>query len=341
MLRAEAGAPGVSDRLVPVKPAMAGDAARAGPDARGAPQRMTGAAPPVGPAHRSQHAAYRLLEALVSPLSFHGAARAGAALGSVVYAAARMRRRVTDENLSHAFGPALTARERRRLSRRAFRAGGIFFVECLRLPRYRTCLQSLVTVDGLAHLAEARSRGRGAVVFTGHLGNWELIGPALVAAGVPTTLFVGRQKNRLVDDLLNRHRAALGQGVVPLRGGMREAVARLRAGEVMGILVDQRVRRGGVMVEYFGRLAPTSPGAARLALAARAPLVPVEIVRAPDQVRHRVTVHAPLDVPLSGNREADVVAFTQAVTRSVEAMVREAPDQYFWFHRRWRPPAAG
>ncbi len=284
--------------------------------------------PPL--AHRAQAWAYGMAAAVVSPLDDASAARAGAALGDAVYACAHMRRRIARENLAHAFGAAHYVRPRD-----VFRSGGRLFVECLRLPRYAGRLTSLVRVDDLDRVHAALSEGRGAILFTGHLGNWELIGPALVARGVPVTLLVGRQRNALVDARLNTRRHALGVDTVPLVGGVRDAVRLLHGGRAVGVLVDQRVRRGGVMVPYFGRLASTGPATARLARATGAPLVPLSITRDTDGVHHTVRI----EEAVHAARDADVVRLTAEITRCVEEMVRRAPEQYFWFHRRWKPPS--
>jgi KDO2-lipid IV(A) lauroyltransferase len=293
----------------------------------------------VGPAHRTQYLLYRAFSLCVSRVGDRAAAALGSALGSVVYAAAPFRRRVAAENLARAFGGTLAPSERARLCHAAFRSGGRFFVECLRLRRYQHSILQRVTVHGLDHLRDALSERRGVLLFTGHLGNWELIGPSLVASGLPVTLLVGQQKNAPVDALLNRRRRELGQTVIPIRGGMREAAVRLRAGEIVGVLIDQRIRRGGVLVPFFGHPASTSPVLARLAFATGAVVVPISIQREADHVHHRVTIEPPLSVSRTGDRDRDIADLTARATQAVEGMVRRAPRQYYWFHRRWKPPS--
>lgn len=286
-------------------------------------------------AHHAQYVTFRALACMLRVLPPRAAAWCGRALGAVVYACVPSRRRIARENVVRAIG----ADAGETLVREAFAAGGQLFVECLLLADRAPRIADLVALDGLEHVDAARAGGRGVLFITGHLGNWEVIGPRLVAAGCPTTVLVGKQRNARVDEWLNRGRRAAGQGTVPLAGGGREAMTRLRRGEALGVLIDQRLRRGGVLVPFFGHLAATSPAAARLALASGAAIVPVSIVREDDGVHHRVTVDAPLAFTPSGDRDADVLRLTRAMTQALEEQVRRAPGQYYWFHRRWKPPS--
>ena len=296
-------------------------------------------APDVPITHAVQYGVFRVFAHLLRLLPPAGVAVVGRALGRAVRVCVPSRRAIAAENVAYALGATCSAAQQRTIVGDAFAAGGQLFCECLLLAEGTRHIHRGVSIEGLAHLADARAGGRGVLLFTGHLGNWELIGPRLVAAGVPTTLLVGKQRNARIDAWLNAGRRAAGQGVVPLAGGGRVAMRRLQRGECVGVLVDQRLRRGGVMVPYFGRQAATSPAAARLALAADVPVLPVSVVRAADGVRHTVTVEPALEFTPSGDRDRDVLRLTRAMTTALERIIIAAPGQYYWFHRRWKPPS--
>ncbi len=287
-------------------------------------------------AHRAQAVALRALAAGIRPLDDTTAAHVGAALGLALRAVMPKRRRIVADNLRRAYGADGAAASR---ARETFAHGGRLLVECLLLAERTPRLRDLVALDGLAHLDAARAVGRGVLLFTGHLGNWELIGPRLVAEGYPTAVLVGAQRNRRVDRWLNAARRAGGQGTIPLRGGGREALTRLRRGEIVGVLVDQRLRRGGVLVPFFGHHAATSPAAARIALSSGAAVVPVSIVRHADGVHHTATFEPALVFESTADRDRDALRLTRAMTAAVEAQIRRAPAQYYWFHQRWKPPS--
>jgi KDO2-lipid IV(A) lauroyltransferase len=125
---------------------------------------------------------------------------------------------------------------------------------------------------------------------------------------------------------------------LPDKGSTHGALALLRRGETLAIVVDQNMRpKRGIFVDFFDELACTTPAAAVLSLRSGAPLLAAFPVREPDG-RHRVRLEGPFTTDLRGS--AAVHALTQALTRAVERAVRAHPDHWFWVHRRWktRPP---
>ena len=191
-------------------------------------------------------------------------------------------------------------------------------------------------------LEEARSLGKGVLLVTGHYGNWEIAAASVASRGIPIAAIVRRQGNRIVDERLQMLRNNLGvetiyQGQAPTR------VPRiLRANGVVGIVGDQDARRSGVFVPYFGRPASTHRGPALFALRLGAPVLSCIARRMPgDGIRYEVTGERVEFTP-TGELEADVLSLTAELAQRLERQVRMAPEQYFWFHKRWktRPPEA-
>jgi KDO2-lipid IV(A) lauroyltransferase len=185
----------------------------------------------------------------------------------------------------------------------------------------------------------ALAAGRGAIVVTGHTGNWELLGAA-TARRWPLTVVARRVNDDRFDSLVVRFRRSVGEEVLvrddprflsTVRGALAE-------GRLVAMLIDQDTRGAGVFVPFFGRLAHTPPGAAVVALRARVPVVTAFIERR-DGGGH-VVRYAPVEVSARRDR-GEVVALTARLTAAIEAQIRRAPAAWVWWHERWRrrPPA--
>jgi KDO2-lipid IV(A) lauroyltransferase len=189
-------------------------------------------------------------------------------------------------------------------------------------------------------MEEALSHGRGVMLVTGHYGNWEIAAATVASRGVPIAAIVRRQGNRLVDERLNGLRKRLGVEVITQREAPSRVPRLLRKNAVIGIVGDQDARRAGVFVPFFGRPASTHRGPALFALKLGAPVFSAVARRLPGAgVRYEVSGHA-VPVVRTGDLEADVTALTAALAAELEAEIRKAPEQYFWFHRRWKSSPA-
>jgi Kdo2-lipid IVA lauroyltransferase/acyltransferase len=190
-----------------------------------------------------------------------------------------------------------------------------------------------VEVSGMEHVDKALAEERRMILFAGHLANWELGPLAGAQYGLRTTQIYRSANNPRVDQMIQRHRASLGGEFIPKEEAGRGALAALRRGAHLGILVDQKLNEG-IPVPFFGRPAMTAPTLAVLALRFDCAVLPVHVERLAG-ARFRLTVEPPLPLPDSGNRTADVTALMAAVNATLERWIRERPEQWFWVHRRW------
>ncbi len=262
---------------------------------------------------------------------------AGRASGRLALALATTERRRAVKSLAAAF-PELPERDRRKLLRASASHFGATLAEVAFLwnasPRR---VGRLFTISGLEHLEKARRAGRGAVLVTGHCGNWELLNAALGLSGIPMTIAVRELYDPRLDRVATRLRARFGTEVVARgHGAGRRLAEALLENRVVGLLIDQDIRDiPGVFVPFFGRPAWTPSGAAMLAINTAAPVVPAFIHRRPDGTHH-VAVYPPLPVPAARSRDEAVRELTAAATAAIEAQVRAHPEQWVWMHRRWR-----
>ena len=174
-----------------------------------------------------------------------------------------------------------------------------------------------------------------ALCFAAHLGNWEL--PAVMAAAhnLPSAVVYRMPNNKAVAKEIARIRAPLMGRLIRSRSqAPLEMAASLTRGEHLGMLVDQHFSRG-VDVTFFGRRCKANPTIARLARQFDCPVVGVRVIRLPDR-RFRIAAEGPLPLPRDPDGRVDVPAATQLITSVVERWIREHPEQWLWFHRRWR-----
>jgi KDO2-lipid IV(A) lauroyltransferase len=273
------------------------------------------------------------------PLRF--ALFAGPKLGRASYYFSGRLRRTGLRNLELAF-PELDQKERRRLLRGCFenlgRLLGVFSQFATADARI---LQSMVECEGLEHIEAARARGRGIILFTGHVGAWELSSFALSLFGYPLSFLVRRIDNPKIETLVDGRRERLGNRTIDKRSAAREMLQIMQSGGTLGILVDlNTLDREGIFVDFFGVPASTTFMLAKLALRTDAAVLPVFAPWDRKRQRFLLKIDEPLSVERSGDDEDDVRRLTQLFTGVVEKYVRRYPDQWLWIHRRWktRPP---
>ena len=184
------------------------------------------------------------------------------------------------------------------------------------------------TGPGWAALLEARAAGRGALLVSGHFGQWEAVRAALLDHGIECGSMIRPVKNPWLNADYLANVEAGGRPVIGRDGaGLRELVRHLKAGGVMAILIDQYARRG-VDIDFLGHPAPSGTAVAELAAKYGLPMIPVYGTRAADGLGVNVEFEAPI-------RPGTPTEMTQAAAESLAARVRANPGQYYWLHRRW------
>src|SRR6185312_10370621 len=192
-----------------------------------------------------------------------------------------------------------------------------------------------IVTDDAAMFVALRDDGKPALCFAAHLGNWELPALSAVAHGLPSAVVYRMPNNKAVAKEITRIRAPLMGRLIRTRAqAALEMAASLERGEHLGMLVDQHFSRG-VDVTFFGRRCKANPAIARLARQFECPVVGIRVIRLPGG-RFRITCEGPLTLPRDAAGVVDVPAATQMVTAVVERWIREHPEQWLWFHRRWR-----
>jgi Kdo2-lipid IVA lauroyltransferase/acyltransferase len=287
-------------------------------------------------AHRAEFMLFRALRVVVSVVPQRLAVAVAMVLGAVAGSVLRVRRADVDRHLEWAF-PDWDRRRRDRVARASYRHLAREAVMLFRLggwsqDRVRECTEVL----GLdAVRAGVEERG-GALLLTGHLGNWEVGGAAMAARGVPIDVVAKGMANPDFERELFGTRERLGMRVVEMGDAPRRVLRALRRGRVVAIVGDQNAHRNGVFVPFFGRLAASARGPATFALRADVPVFVGFGVRRPGRRQmYRIRLE-PLIVERTGDFDHDLEAFTAAYMAAVEDAARAHPEQYFWQHKRWK-----
>jgi Kdo2-lipid IVA lauroyltransferase/acyltransferase len=265
----------------------------------------------------------------------------GIAIGAIAFRGLGRLRSVGLRNLELAF-PEMTAPEREAILRSEYRNLGLLLAEFCKMPDYTAASASeFIRYEGLENYLKARERGKGVLVLTGHLGAWELSSFYHSLMGMPMGMVIRRLDNPLVDAFVNRIRCLHGNRVIHKDDFARGLIASMRAGETVGILMDTNMTPPqGVFVPYFGVLACTASGMARIAAKTAAAVVPGFLLWEESERKYVLHFGEELNVVHTGDAEQDALTNTAAFTAAMERYVRQYPEQWLWMHRRWktRPP---
>jgi KDO2-lipid IV(A) lauroyltransferase len=188
--------------------------------------------------------------------------------------------------------------------------------------------------DARRVLDEVLAEGRGGVMISGHIGNWEILGQAIASAGYPIATIAKPFYDPRITAWLHKWRSQRGLEIVWRGDNTGKAILRvLRRNRLMGFLIDQDTKTAGDYVPFFGRPAFTPTIPAALALRTGAPILFCWHHRRAK--RHKITIER-IHYVRTGNMEGDVLALTGILTGRLESIIRAAPEQWVWMHRRWK-----
>lgn len=292
-----------------------------------------------GPGAWAAFVALGCLYAVLHLVSTNAILVIGRWVGSIMACLAGPRRRIAMKNISLAMGSSLNLQSRKTIVRRLMHGLGLTLAE-LGHPGFMQIdfLRRRVPVQGLEHLEQALSQGRGAILATAHFGNFPLILARLGLEGYPVGVIIRDPRHKPVARFLDKWRARYNVRTLrdkPRWASVKEALALLRENGILVVHVDLNVSEGGLLVPFFGHLVPTFRGPAMLALRANTPLLPT-FIRRLQGLDHRLTIHPPVGVELSGDREKDTWRILLALNQETEKTIRKYPDQWWWIHRRFR-----
>ncbi len=292
-------------------------------------------APPPTFQHGVEYVAIRIVVALLKLIPFQSASDFGGFLGRLGYRFG-IRSRVVETQIRFAF-PELSGDDVTRLARESYDNLGRTSIEAAMMQdcQRQAMIDLFEMIDGWEHIEAALALGRGAVLVTGHLGNWEVGGACIAAKGTEVDAVARHMSNRKFETFLTQVREQNGLRVIFDDQAVRQIPRSLRENRIAGFLMDQGVLGlASTFVPFFGRLAKTPRGPAVFMQRLNVPMVFAVAVRQPSR-KYRLIIE-PIAAIDTGNRDADATAIVAEFTARLEHWVRQYPGQYFWQHRRWK-----
>lgn len=257
-------------------------------------------------------------------------------LGAIAYYVLPKARRGSKGNLRRVMGPDVDDRRLTQAVKRAFKAAAKNYYDLFRIPRLDLPkLEATVRVEGWEHLEGALAGGCGAIVFSAHLGNLELVSQVIVARSMKAVVPVEHVRPEALFRLVTAARSSRGVRMIPIDGGALRAISKaLRANEIVGIGADRDIQGTGLVTRFFGETTTMPDAPAVLALRTRASVLPVQSLRQPDN-SFRVRIHPPLNMQFTGNIREDVRVNTERIIRIMEEFIRSDPEQWVVFEPVW------
>lgn len=288
-----------------------------------------------------EYAAAKSVLTTLGYLPAQTAMSAGRMMGKLAYALAADLRRTGATNLRLAF-PEKSEAERARLLRECFdnlgRQLGLFSQFSTRSLEE---LQNLTEPHGLEHLDAAKANS-GLILFTAHLGAWELtsFGPALF--GHSFSFLVRRIDNPRIEDLIDRVRIRFGNKTIDKLSAARSMVKLLRSKGILGLLPDlNTLDAEAIFVDFFGVPAATNFIVAKLALRTQSPIIPIFAPWSEEKRKYLLLIGRPVSIEPTGDEDEDVRRLTATLSQVIENQIRQYPGQWLWIHKRWKTRPKG
>jgi KDO2-lipid IV(A) lauroyltransferase len=199
-------------------------------------------------------------------------------------------------------------------------------------------LKSLVHLEGKEYLDKALTDGKGIICLSAHIGNFPLMCTRLVKEGYPLSLVTRNPENHDVAAALASIMKKIGMEAIPdkpRRACVSRSLKALKKNRILLLQIDQNAPRTESWVDFFGYLVPTFNGPVVLSLRTGAPVLPMFIIRNSTHL-HTVRIHPPFELVITGDIEKDITTNIARLTKLIETVIREYPDQWWWFHRRFR-----
>lgn len=284
---------------------------------------------------KRQRRLYRFFQGFVfviRNLPFSLTSHLGKGLGLLTYYLSTRERRIAVKNVDAC--PLLND-DPKKIAKESFKHMGLSAVEFIKATQLsRSKLLSMVRIEGREHIEAAFTKGRGVILITPHLGNWELLGIILSLSGYPLSPLVKTQQGNAFDQFVNDHRKHFGMRPIPVGFTLRPVLGALKENRMCAYVMDQNPGQSGIEAEFLGRKARIARGAALVAQKTGAQVLAGSIIRI-GPWRHLVKIN-PIELVRTENPTEDIRRYTQLFSEHLSARIMEAPEQWLWsYKRKW------
>ncbi|MDO4988492.1 MAG: lysophospholipid acyltransferase family protein [Synergistes sp.] len=225
--------------------------------------------------------------------------------------------------------------------RRSYKHFGRDAAEFARLPMMADKLDSLVTLYGADHLDKALAHGRGVILATAHIGNWEYAAAYLAHKGYKVRSLGTDQRDSRITELIKELRSAGGSTPLGKADDLRAVIASLKAGDLLAVPIDQDAKQHGVAVPFLGRMASTPQGPAKLAARLGCAVLAGICVRQPDGISFKIELTPQFEEAGGMPFGKDIAASLTKLNDYFSDAIRKYPDQWMWMYPRWESVERG
>jgi len=258
-------------------------------------------------------------------------------LGALAFRLVKKERQKTINNLSLIYGEEKSELEISAMAKEVFIHQALNFGDYVQTLHYmsRSDFSKIIDIEGEENLKAAYEKGKGVLCLMSHTGSWEFSAIMPPVMGYETTALSRPMPNPRIDKLIVGARQKRGMKNIGRGKAYPRLIEALSKGDCLIIMVDQDTQAPGVFVDFLGNRAFTPVGAARLALDTKSPVVPMFMIRQPNN-RHLFKILPPLKLIDTGDRKHDLYENTRIYAGVISRFIHEHPTQWVWMHERWK-----
>ena len=277
--------------------------------------------------HKFNYTSLILFSSWLRSLSETERNRLGIRIARFGYYLLSLRKKDSLKNIATAF-PEKSDSEQNMILKKTYSFFAKSFMQFLSLPKSYRYVD--IEVEGQELLDGALEKGHGIILATGHFSKWEIMSAWLGYSGYPCVAVAQRQKNRGADIFFREFREITGMRIIYRKSSLKNMYRILKENKILILASDQDAKQRGVFVNFFNKPASTPKGVARFHLETGSDIFFISCY-IEQNGKHKLQIQ-----PVVPEGESTVKSITQAFTTLLEEKVREFPEQYFWFHRRWK-----
>ncbi len=278
----------------------------------------------------------KFLQKFFMLIGLNAGRRIAVVLAYFLYYVVRLRKDIIEKNLRLAF-PELNEKEINKLVFENLRSSLITFIEVLTLPKFdKEGFKKLFLPSDIKEFLAGYTKESGVILLTGHFGNWEYAAVWVgLSLNIQLNVLVKPMRNPYATELLRKNRTKFGNIEIPVGLSVKELLKKIHLKEAVGIVADQRGRKEGIRVKFFGRETAVYTGSALMAIKTKVPALFIITVRDKDYRYKTIYEEIKYD-DLEGTTDEKVAALTQRYFNVLEKHIRQYPEQWFWMHNIWK-----
>lgn len=257
-------------------------------------------------------------------------------LAFLAYFFGKRHRRIIRANLNLAFGEGMSEGEKQGITKQCYKNMVYNLADFIKNQGIsKEELEKKIVFKNKEILEDAIEKGEKIIIMTAHYGNWELL-IALGAFFKPTSAVGRALDSKSFDKILSQNRKQFDMDLIEKQGAARGMLKALKDGRMLVVLVDQNTReKEGILIDFFGKKARHTPSVANLSRKTDALIVPV-FATTEDHQKYTVTFYEPFKTEVTEDRKEDIQRSVQKQADITERVIRQKPDEWFWFHKRWK-----